>query len=94
MATEFPFLMELYLNGPVQDMAYARATVGAVRQSYSRTCGHCGQQEARPGLFKTCSMCRRQRYCGADCQKNDWEAHARVCKKKKLVKSSDPYYKA
>lgn len=41
----------------------------------SKLCTCCGAGDAR----FLCSMCKRARYCDAECQKKDWTAHKAVC---------------
>ena len=48
-------------------------------------CGSCGNifGEDGKGLL-ACSRCKIRRYCGADCQKEDWKVHKIVCGGKKV----------
>ena len=39
-------------------------------------CGCCGRLSAR----KKCTQCKAVRYCGRDCQKQDWPRHKAVCR--------------
>eukprot|EP00927_Polykrikos_kofoidii_P038725 TRINITY_DN33148_c0_g1_i1.p1 TRINITY_DN33148_c0_g1~~TRINITY_DN33148_c0_g1_i1.p1 ORF type:complete len:425 (+),score=60.22 TRINITY_DN33148_c0_g1_i1:71-1276(+) len=44
-----------------------------------RSCGSCGAQLAKSFL---CSRCRNVAYCGAECQRSDWQFHKRICIRK------------
>lgn len=40
------------------------------------TCANCG---ARNVKLYVCNKCQFVRYCGRDCQKNDWKDHKKYC---------------
>ena len=40
----------------------------------SRTCVVCAK-----AATKTCAACKKQRYCGRECQRSDWPRHRRAC---------------
>ena len=42
-------------------------------------CANCGS----PHQLQLCSSCKTTRYCSRDCQKQDWKAHKKQCKKDK-----------
>ena len=42
-------------------------------------CAHCGNKDPRKPLMK-CSACDVTRYCNAECQKEDWKNHKKICK--------------
>jgi hypothetical protein len=48
-----------------------------------RACGRCGvtAKASVHGKLKECSTCRSVRYCGRECQKEDWPAHKATCKR-------------
>jgi hypothetical protein len=51
---------------------------------------------ARPGCcelgLNRCSICLREPYCSADCQKEDWKLRRQICKVlKKLSHQFQPY---
>ena len=48
-----------------------------------RMCWHCLEFE-KPQ--KKCSGCRKARYCGEECQREDWGRHGEWCKKKGWTK--------
>ncbi len=52
-----------------------------VMRTYLRQCGRCGARETRPRQFLACGDCKKQKYCGATCQKRDWKVHKQVCSK-------------
>ncbi|KAJ1568966.1 hypothetical protein HK096_004693 [Nowakowskiella sp. JEL0078] len=62
----------------------AEMTVAQIsRQPRDIFCKTCGKQESVGEKFKLCSQCRRVRYCGKQCQEEDWKAlHAKNCFKK------------
>mmetsp|Transcript_9345 Transcript_9345/g.14021 ORF Transcript_9345/g.14021 Transcript_9345/m.14021 type:complete len:257 (-) Transcript_9345:102-872(-) len=39
-----------------------------------RSCNVCGA-----GASKLCSRCKLRKYCGAECQRRDWQTHKRYC---------------
>jgi Ankyrin repeats (3 copies)/MYND finger/Ankyrin repeat len=41
-------------------------------------CSVC-QKEGDSSEIKQCSVCGTTRYCGVDCQKNDWATHKKTC---------------
>ena len=53
------------------------------REKFCRTadCGACGASETEPLEFKKCGGCKLVVYCSENCQKQDWENHAKFCKK-------------
>ena len=32
-------------------------------------------------ILKACTGCKKAKYCGKECQKQDWKRHKGVCKK-------------
>ena len=38
----------------------------------------------------TCTKCLRVRYCGAECQREDWKFHKRICEKPKAPAAAAP----
>ena len=47
----------------------------------ARCCAECGKEEGGVSL-KTCKSCKLVKYCNADCQKNHWTKHKKLCKKR------------
>ena len=47
-----------------------------IMASSEASCAHCGKQRK---ALKRCSVCRREWYCGAECQKAGWKKHRRTC---------------
>ncbi|TFK93914.1 hypothetical protein K466DRAFT_580545 [Polyporus arcularius HHB13444] len=47
-----------------------------------KTCSRegCHTREVRAAEFKRCGGCKEVVYCGAACQKEDWQAHKKSCK--------------
>jgi hypothetical protein len=43
---------------------------------YNSSCDTCGKSLAE----KKCMKCKKMRYCGKECQKEDWECHKEYCK--------------
>ncbi|KAJ1558408.1 hypothetical protein HK096_001183 [Nowakowskiella sp. JEL0078] len=53
------------------------------RQPRDIFCKTCGKQEPVGEKFKLCSRCRRVRYCGRQCQEDDWKTgHAKNCNRR------------
>lgn len=51
------------------------------RTSAAGTCGGCGAGEGEGGtVLMQCAKCRKQMYCGRECQKKDWREHKLVCR--------------
>ena len=50
-------------------------------QTQLRRCALCDAQEDAIGTFFRCAGCESVFYCGKECQKKDWKAHKKVCKK-------------
>jgi len=48
------------------------------QQEAVRVCGKCGKEAEN---MKKCSACKMIRYCSPECQKGDWKAHKKSCKK-------------
>jgi len=44
------------------------------------TCNACGQVEGKKGQWKRCSRCEVAKYCGRECQMQDWKKHKKQCK--------------
>ena len=44
----------------------------------ARQCDHCGKE----GNVKICSKCHTATYCGAECQKEAWGEHKKVCRQR------------
>jgi len=44
-----------------------------------QTCACCGKREQAIATFFKCSKCKCTYYCGAECQKQDWKAHKKLC---------------
>ncbi|KAJ1471750.1 hypothetical protein T484DRAFT_1976931 [Baffinella frigidus] len=44
-----------------------------------QTCACCGKMEQAIATFFKCSKCMCTYYCGAECQKQDWKAHKKLC---------------
>ncbi|KAL0479840.1 hypothetical protein AKO1_007432 [Acrasis kona] len=40
----------------------------------------CGKKQKVLGEFKMCSRCKKTKYCGLQCQKDDWPKHKLICK--------------
>ena len=54
-----------------------------------QVCNFC--KSISKGLLK-CSKCKKVRYCGEECQKNDWTTHQNNCKAVKLIEKPNPRY--
>jgi len=57
-------------------------------KTISNICWHCGAKPKYNQKFKKCSACLEVRYCSEECQRNDWCAHKKVCKKRELLECS------
>ena len=44
-------------------------------------CAACGKSESGGKHYKPCNRCHSVSYCGRKCQKGDWKAHKKACKK-------------
>ena len=53
----------------------------------STLCGHCRKEAPKKN---TCTKCLRVRYCGAECQREDWKFHKRICEKPKAPAAAAP----
>ncbi|KAJ1454310.1 activator of Hsp90 ATPase [Pelagophyceae sp. CCMP2097] len=49
-------------------------------------CGNCG---ATPDKLVRCSICKKAGYCSAQCQRDDWKFHKRVCTAPVVEKDSN-----
>lgn len=80
-----PYLMNLRQFGhdPLKIKSPVEITLGTEVGPSCGTCGNIFGEEGK-GLL-ACSRCKIRRYCGTDCQKEDWKIHKVVCggKKKK-----------
>ena len=46
-----------------------------------RLCWTCNSNDSKSGLkLLSCQQCKYAKYCGRDCQKNDWKKHKKLCK--------------
>jgi TPR repeat protein len=46
-------------------------------------CAECGSMEGGGVIsLKACKSCMRVKYCNADCQKNHWPKHKKICKQR------------
>ncbi|KAJ3125950.1 hypothetical protein HK098_008030 [Nowakowskiella sp. JEL0407] len=67
-------------------MAYEAAEIVAAisREPRKIYCKTCGKQEPVGEKYKLCSRCRKIRYCGKECQEEDWRAgHQKTCQASK-----------
>jgi tetratricopeptide (TPR) repeat protein len=52
----------------------------------------CGRPDCHKAANSSCSGCRREQYCGSDCQNLDWKKHKSMCPiLKKLSNNLQPY---
>ncbi|KAK2055947.1 hypothetical protein LY76DRAFT_519366 [Colletotrichum caudatum] len=50
-------------------------------KGFQGRCAGCGREEAADGgPLKSCTACGVARYCGKECQKEDWKTHKGDCK--------------
>lgn len=61
------------MNG-FQTISMPNAPPSMFKKKWIDTCVVC----AKEGIYKKCSVCRKDRYCGAECQKADWKRHKAV----------------
>lgn len=66
--------------GTAAEQAGAFAPSKRVSKEIERKCCNtaCGKTS---GQLSNCSECKRVQYCNQECQKADWKAHKKVCKK-------------
>ncbi|TRM60620.1 hypothetical protein BD626DRAFT_504661 [Schizophyllum amplum] len=57
-----------------------------------QACFKCHKSVEESASLKTCTSCRRVRYCSVQCQKDDWKAHKAFCKALRLVESDPATY--
>ena len=49
----------------------------------ARCCAECGKEEGGVSLsLKTCKSCNLVKYCNANCQRNHWPKHKKLCKQR------------
>ncbi|PFH34085.1 MYND finger domain-containing protein [Besnoitia besnoiti] len=72
-----------------QQAAAAASQAALANKNKEHVCGNCGKKETpageaseNPVKLKRCGACGEVYYCSAECQKQDWRHHKRVCKKK------------
>jgi hypothetical protein len=79
-----PYLTALRKAGhdPLNIKSPVEITLGT---AVAPACGSCGTLIAEMGdTLMACGRCKIRRYCGADCQKEDWKDHKIVCGGKKV----------
>ena len=58
-------------------------------------CAKCCVPASVVGKLKKCSGCKVARYCGINCQKNDWARHKPLCRnvydRRMMLPSENPY---
>ena len=45
-------------------------------------CAECGEEEGGVVSLKACMSCMLVKYCNANCQRNHWKKHKKVCKRR------------
>ena len=48
--------------------------------AYARCCDECDKEEGGDVSLKACKSCMLVKYCNANCQRNHWPKHKKVCK--------------
>ncbi|KAL1760257.1 hypothetical protein FB107DRAFT_287093 [Schizophyllum commune] len=66
--------------------------VPPVTVNVGQACRKCLKAVEEGAMLKTCTGCRRIRYCSAECQKADWKAHKGLCKAFREVEGDPQFY--
>mmetsp|Transcript_18567 Transcript_18567/g.30940 ORF Transcript_18567/g.30940 Transcript_18567/m.30940 type:complete len:349 (+) Transcript_18567:108-1154(+) len=75
--------VNVYSGEPLRDDEIASGHEFQKEKKY-KCCSNpsCGKTEKEVGKsFAKCNRCRCVRYCGADCQKEHWKIHKKMCRK-------------
>ena len=54
-----------------------------LEEKWSRRCWNCGRS---PQVLKTCTACKRAKYCDVGCQQGEWKRHKLLHKEMELTK--------
>ena len=54
-------------------------------QKWAQKCWSCSKTDIKVEDLKTCTGCKMAKYCGKECQKNDWKAHKLLHKELELT---------
>ncbi|KAM3077407.1 hypothetical protein ACMFMG_006752 [Clarireedia jacksonii] len=73
-----PFVEEIIGAAEMEGLASQESEVNRGLRTVRTKCNTCGKSE---GSLKKCSRCGVVWYCNHGCQKADWKAHKRECKK-------------
>lgn len=73
-----PFVTRIAIS-PLFAVSYLES-VGRRGSGLARKCEVCRSKGKGDGGLKTCSGCKKVRYCSDECQKKDWKAHKPKCK--------------
>ncbi|CAK4661259.1 hypothetical protein LEN26_011825 [Aphanomyces euteiches] len=52
-------------------------------RAYRMECQGCGKTPSNQKSFKSCSRCKRARYCSQECQRAHWPEHKKLCSEKR-----------
>lgn len=77
-----PFVEELLPFGDLNLGREIAAADGASRTKGDSECWNCGKEKCDDGkLLRVCTGCDEAKYCSRGCQRSDWKAHKKDCKK-------------
>ncbi|TLD27938.1 hypothetical protein E2P81_ATG06284 [Venturia nashicola] len=73
---------ETSMGKPVTEMEALEKAMAALIENDRSGCNRCEKEKQESGkALLTCARCLKAKYCSAECQKADWKAHKKVCRK-------------
>lgn len=74
-----PYVTRIAIS-PLFAVSYLESVGRARGKGQGRKCEVCRGKGKGDGGLKTCSGCKKVRYCSDECQKKDWKTHKPKCK--------------